>query len=232
MIKKQLSDIGFKDFAEKYSDRVTDIRSDRIYTRCILPGHDDRTRSAVLYKSGLYVCPVCGIHRLNLDTEVIELKGGKTTESKELFFPISAYPLHFYKLGDVIGAANVVNNKIVGLATRIPFGSGRRYICSGEPGFRLFAPIITESLTDAITLIEHGIDAGAICSVANWHKIPSNALYVPQNDKAGLDVVWKIKNTVIWKWWWKLPNFKDISEIPKDVLSLLLEDLRPNYCIK
>lgn len=231
MIKKQLTNKGFQDFIDKHSDNITDVKSDRIYLHCILPGHVDTKRSAVLYKSGFYVCPVCGHHTVNLDTEVIEVNY-KKTESKELYFPIKEYPQHWYELGSVIGSANVVNNRVVGLTTRIPWGLGRRYICQGEPGFRLFAPVITESLTDAITLLKHGIDAGSICSVANWHKIEQNCLYVPQSDKAGLGVVWKLKNTVIWKWWWKLSGFKDIGEIPYDVLDILLEELRPNYEIK
>lgn len=228
MIKKVLSEKGWEDFIEKHSDNITEVRKDRIYLHCIVPGHNDTNRSAVLYKSGIYACPVCGTSRLNLNTELVEVKI-KETSSKSYFFNTESFPLHYYKLGDIIGACNVKDGKIVGLTTRVPFGKYRRYLCTGEPGFRLFAPVITESLTDAITLLELGINAGSICSVANWKLIPQNAIYVPQADKAGMDVVWKLKDTVIFKWFWKLPGYKDISEIDPALLDLLVEPLRPNY---
>lgn len=224
MINTRISKQGISDFIDKYAEYTVAVSSDKILMQCILPGHIDNNRSAVMYlNTGIYSCPKCGSHKVNAHQDIYKLENNATIR-ESYYFDIDRYPLHYYKIGDVIGAANVVDNIVVGLTTRIP-GERRRYITTGSSGFRLDSPLITESLTDAITLLELGYNAGSICSVANWRNISNKCIYVPQNDKPGLDVVAKLRHTVIFKWYWKLDGYKDIAMIPSDILELILKPL-------
>lgn len=228
MIKLKLKDTFFDTFIEEYKSNIVSISEDKILLRCILPGHSDRNRSAVLYKSGVYSCPSCGSFKMDGECEVVPISSSKPPTLEVLYFPIEHYPLHFFEGENVILAANVIDNKVVGITKRINNKNRKRwYETKGEPGFRLFAPVITESLTDAICLLKLGINAGSICSVANYRKVPNTALFVPQADKAGLDLLGKLKHTQIWKWFWYVKGYKDINDLPKETLKLLIKEL-PN----
>ncbi len=215
-------------FKNKYIPEIQKEDDNKILMRCIFPTHTDNKRSAALYlSSGVYVCPVCGNYHISklLHSYTIEINSPRTkpvNELQTLFFDLQKYPLHYMQAGNTLITVNVKDNKIIGISKRNQLG---QYKLEGIPGFRLHAPIITESTTDAIFLIENGIDAGSIQSVANWHKI-TDKIYFPQIDKAGINAANKIAKNNNIVFWWDSSTGKDIRDIPAEESSKILTKLK------
>lgn len=192
--------------------------------KCFLPDHKDNSASAAIFDSGVYHCSACQarFHLSKIDSNIpLDFVAQDKPKPVTLTFDLDAHPEHYVRYPGVIRAANVVGGKVVGIQER---KEGMGYSCVGVPGFRLHEYIITESITDAILLIENGIPAGSICSASNWGLI-SGKVYIPQIDKWGLIASKKIssKNIVLY---WKSNYAKDIRELNQADLEVILEKVR------
>ena len=194
--------------------------------KCFLPTHKDNNASAAIFDSGVYHCSGCGVrfHLSKIDPsvplEMVEAPQSKNY-SPVLNFDVESNPEHYVKYPGVIRAANIRDGVLVGVQER---WEGAGYFCEGEPGFRLHDNIITESITDAILLIENGIPAGSICSAANWRMI-TGKIYVPQIDKRGLSAAKEIsRRNIVFSW--NSSYAKDIRELNETDLELIVGKLR------
>ncbi len=234
MIEYIISDSTIQKFVETYGDYIVKDFEDRFLLKCVHPLHEDERRSAVLYKSsGVYACPVCGNLPLQSLLKGVETSPRVYSEYKSGYLPPSwdfaEHPKHFKRLpGDVLHWVNALESgEVIGNGWRMTGSKRRIYGMRGSPGFRLFAPVITESTTDAIRLLEAGIDAGSICSVSNWRKCGTNKIFVPQNDEIGIETAIKIShlvNTIIFRW----SGAKDICDLSEEAFQKVIEPLQDN----
>lgn len=218
----------------KYKDYITSEDDEKILLHCILPGHNDANRSAVYYKAtGQFFCPTCGSIKTTGQSGLVSEHKKKRIHNR-LFFDTTTYKQHYVELSDgSIEAANwsKEENKVIGITTRTPEG---QYRLEGEPGFRLFAPILTESLTDAICLLKYGIDAGSINSIVNKRLVRSNHIYFPQLDAPGIKCALEIQRMVKCPiyWWDHQEQGKDIRDVSEELRSKILNELSENFLIK
>jgi len=238
MLHKATSEDSLNRFKEKYHDYITKESSEILYMRCFLPGHTDKKRSACLYTgSGVYSCPVCGSspmsrHLDGVKYEYTDRPRAKPEDSVSLEWNFDDAPLHYQFLSaGVLHWVNATKDETVhGRGWRCDRQYRRIYGCKGIPGFRLFAPILCESTTDAMKLLENGIDAGSICSVKNIHHVTKGKIYIPQNDPAGIRASLQAvqQGAFVFKWYMQYPNIKDIRELSEDKFKLMLLSLE-NY---
>jgi len=224
MNKKQISSEWLDNFIRKHNIEVAKDYGHKKVVKCFLPSHNDSRASAAIFDSGVYHCSSCQarFHLSKMDDNIeFDYTQVKTKLKPTLKFDLVANPEHYVRYPGVIKAANVRGGRVVGVQER---WEGIGYFCEGEPGFRLHERIITESITDAILLIENGIPAGSICSAANWDLI-RDKIYVPQIDKWGMLAAKKIsRNNIVLPW--KSEYAKDIRELTKQDLQPLIGRLR------
>lgn len=224
-------------FRSKYAANITKETDSQILLHCINPNHVDKRRSAVLYKdSGLLVCPVCkkiNIKELIKGIEYEYCESRTAKRERQLF----TFPNHlrergyFYDNDGGLVFASFQDGNCVGLHKRVKYQEdsrganisghrGRRYFFNGVSTFRGSAKYITESTTDAIRLIEAGIDAGSICSVSNVSKVKEGQIYVPQIDEVGIDAGLSAQRRGIMTIWWNNKFHKQDLVGVKDICDL------------
>jgi len=205
---------------------------------CINPLHVDHNRSAVLYRSGRYVCPKCGVQTV-LEPDSIE-EYIEPNAPLNRFCHMPAYllrginPKQYYIAdGDVFYVNADIFGNVVGSGTRYADGT---YLTKGKPGFRLWAKFITESLSDAVTLAENNVMSGSICSVAQANKfeIKPGQMFIPQYDKPGINCAIYLQSKGMPILWWQkyLDNpdiyYKDICDLPESELDILIALMLPS----
>jgi hypothetical protein len=231
-----LADSTLEFFKNKYSDFIYKDMPDRVYMRCVNPSHLDHKRSAVLYKnSGIFKCAACGY-----TTHVRSLIGFCTHKVAEVvekskgylapIFDFHKYPLHYFYNNQILTWVNAdKDGNIIGHGTR---SDRRMYYEDGAIGFRLFAPLITESTTDAIFLLERGVNAGSICSIANQKLVSKDSIYFPQIDPRGRSAALHIAKRGIPVFFWNSPKGKDIREISEAEANLIINQLKTSFSLK
>ena len=234
MIKYVLCEADLRKFTQLYENFVHKETDDRIYMRCCLENHSGNADKvcAVLYKdSGIYSCPLCGSCKIQnlIGSNVSFTPTAVPNHIKSLdnaLWDFDRFP-HHYRITDN-GHTHWVNatasNEIIGHGKRIPTAFGRRYEASGKPGFRLFAPVITESLSEAVFLLQHGVNAGSITGVGNIMKPTDMKVYIPQNDVPGKAVINRLPPTTLsLNWFFRYPDAKDIREVDNvsDIINML-----------
>lgn len=207
---------------------------------CIFPHHKDNRRSAVLYKeTGLYFCPNCGTHNI---TKIIGAVQYDYTERKcnrkqcKNEFPVYFIGRDYYYEHDgTLVFANIKNGCIMGTGKRVECKqtAQRKYIFVGECGYRLGARYICESTTDAIRLVDAGVDAGSICSSVNAKNVQPHQVYIPQLDKVGIDTaLWLQRKGILVFWWNKLfadeelNGVKDLRDLSLEKFNLILDKIK------
>jgi len=172
----------------------------------------------VLYKeNGVYTCPVHGSCHISTLLSGVEVKFSyrKLVERNlVLSWNFTKHPLHYYitSTGHTLFCNATEEGSVLGLGERTA-DTPRRYKQQGKAGFRLFAPVLTESFSEAVLLLEMGIDAGSICGVTNWRNIKSK-IYIPQNDDPGKAVIQKLPHTTLsLNWFLTNPTCKDIRDL-------------------
>lgn len=204
-------------FIRQYKDFIVHESPTKAQMRCIHPWHIDEKPSAVYFKNtGIYFCIVCGSKKIGEQ----DLTGDNPIHSKDhkFYFDTNAHPLHYAYIGSSIMFANIVDDEITGITTRFNNRSIREYRTVGEVGFRTFAPVQTESCTDALVLLESGIDAGSVGNASQAYKISENQIYIPQYDNLGIEAGATVDYTQGVAFWWKnyifgAGDYKDISEL-------------------
>lgn len=226
-----LTDESLSIFNEKYSSRIHKETDDRIYMKCIWKAHGGGTDKvcAVLYKdTGVYSCPVCGNCHVSQLIEGVKTAPRLITPKQANYtWNFKQFPLHYEKTlnGNIYYVNADKNGVITGSGERIN-STPRQYNGSGKPGFRLFAPVITESLSEAILLLENGINAGSICGVNNIRNCRST-VFLPQNDSPSREAVKSLCPTTIALLWFSTqPTAKDIRELDKNDLQGIINNLQ------
>jgi hypothetical protein len=228
------------DYLKSINAVITKDTGDTILLHCIFPHHKDTNRSAVIYTNdSIYFCPACGKHSLTkiiggkLEYEYTERNSRKQKCDKPYHFHDKfAECGYFYDYEGNLVFANIQNGVCLGTGKRVRNTEGfrRGYYFEGQAGFRLNSRYITESTTDAIRLVEAGIDAGSVCSVSNVKKVQNHQTYIPQIDKVGIDAGLYLQRKGIYVFWWnKLFEDKDLAGI-KDICDLSLEKF--NYVLQ
>ncbi len=225
MLQYNLSQKTIQTFLKDYSEFIHKEYDNRILMKCILPSHQDTRRSAVLYKdTGIYNCAVCGSLHVSKIMSGVEMEPSPYSSKKRAYTPIYMPQGKDYILSDT--ALHMVNRNasgdIVGHSWRITTAHGRLYGAEGEVGFRLHAPVMCESSTDAVALLEAGINAGSIQSVNNWKLVQPHQIFILQYDKAGIACANKVKGIV---YRWENEGVKDIRELSPEGFSELLYNL-------
>lgn len=236
MIKYKLTQKSINLFKEKYYDNIVKEQDNKLFMRCVFPDHEDSKRSAVLYiDDGVYHCSLCGSYHISkLLNSGVEFEPtlyvNKPGTYTPLIWDFKKYPDSYMYPSDknLLWVNTDTNGGILGHGWRIQQDNKRIYGAKGKVGFRLNSPIITESTTDAVWLIEHGVDAGAICSVTNWKNIKPGQIFFPQNDDAGLKCAERVSGlgASVFKWFLTFPQYKDICEFSEGDGIMILETLK------
>lgn len=235
MLEYEVDSKSIELFRTKYADYIVKELDGTILLKCILPHHEDNKRSAVLYtQRGVYFCPVCGYLFLDQILSSVEYSPRLYTTKVDTYIPMcwdfNKYPQHYMETGDNSYLwVNYQKDNVIGHGWRTATDTGRRmYGGKGKIGFRLESPVITESTTDAIRLLKLGVDCGSICSVSNWDNCEQGKVFIPQNDKAGIECAKKLsyKGVAIFKWFNYFNNVKDICDLSESDVRLLVEELK------
>lgn len=234
------------DYKTLLGDKYESETATKIICRCPNPEHLDSNASAWINKrTGKGKCAKCGDLGKVFQTEDsndIPLPEGTVTKKytrpdNTVLAAFNEKDYYYDEAGNIWFLRRSRRNVIIGhgcrLSAELAAKKGRRFEAHGSPGFRIFAPILCESLRDAIRLIEAGFDAGSINGVGNFKlaDFETTRIFVPQNDTPGIMCASKMASLGVRSlYWWREPyslgagakDIRDMSDIDFDQLCTIL----------